>query len=56
LGELIQAAPKAKASGSNQHGGKERGIENPAPLSSFGIDKNLAKAARAGADGSNAKG
>ena len=36
----------AKASGSNQHTKKERGIENPIPLEKTGIDKNLAKKAR----------
>ena len=42
----MAAKEPAKAVGSNQHGAKERGSESPAPLSSLGIDKNLAKAAR----------
>jgi hypothetical protein len=40
----MATTPKAKASGSNQHGKQERGMENPAPLSSLGINKDLAKA------------
>jgi hypothetical protein len=42
----MAAMPKAKASGSNQHGGKERDGGGPAPLLSLGIDKHLAIAAR----------
>jgi hypothetical protein len=49
LGELMAETPKvegARAPGTNR-GKATRGIENPASYLSQGIDKNLAKAARA---------
>jgi hypothetical protein len=49
LGELMAETPKAEGAGApgTDRGKATRGTENPASYLSQGIDKNLAKAARA---------